>query len=87
MSDQAIPAESISLASALFQAHGWLKAKYPKGSMEYEIAEICWQAHEALEEADNVIEAGRLPMDSEGLDQGAESQGEPPGQSKLRLLR
>jgi hypothetical protein len=57
--------EAITLSSALFQASIWLERTYPEGSMERLIADVCWQAHEAIEDY-----VGLKPKDLECRDQG-----------------
>ena len=42
-----VVSEKIDLTSALFQSSVWLESAYPKGSMEHQIADVCWQAFEA----------------------------------------
>jgi hypothetical protein len=39
----------MKLSSALFQSSVWLEAIYPEGTVERQIADICWQAFKALE--------------------------------------
>jgi hypothetical protein len=51
--------DSLTLASALFQASGWLSMNYAEGTMERTIADICWQAFETIEELE-----GRLAIHS-----------------------
>ena len=42
--------DQITISSALFQAAVWLENAYPAGSKERMIADICWQAHEIIED-------------------------------------
>ena len=39
----------MTLSSALFQSSVWLESIYPEGTVERQIADIWWQAFNALE--------------------------------------
>jgi hypothetical protein len=70
----------LALASALFQAAGWLQTHYPPGSIERTIADVCWQAHEVIDPIVTKEPKGLGRSDQEGsqaLDQQSKLQHHP----------
>lgn len=55
--------DGITLAGALFQASVFLGSAHPAGSQERQIAEICWQAFEALEAIEIAAGAAELQVE------------------------
>jgi hypothetical protein len=57
--------DDLPLSSALLQCAVWLRANHPDGSFEREVADVCWQAHEVIDEP-----AMGSPVDNHLIDMG-----------------